>query len=169
MVVRRGYWSAPAPTRMEHAMFTPLRQIIRQLFPGTAAVLLAACAYTGDTQAPQPEANFQRGPEVRRICAVRSISGFQRISNQSLLVTASPKRRYLVETTGFCPELDFAFTIGLETFSGCLTWGDRIVVPPLFDPHRRRHQPLPSCRVHRIYEWVPKPTPEPSPTVEITK
>ncbi len=145
-------------------MYTPLRPFIRQLSASAVALLFTACAHNGDSQGPPHETNYQRGPEVRRICGVRSIRGFQRTEDRSLVVTVAPKRRYLVETIGFCQDLDFAFTIGLETFSGCLSWGDRIVIPPLFDPHHRRHQPLPSCRIHRIYEWVPQPTPEPSLT-----
>lgn len=144
-------------------MHTSLPQILRLLFASALAMLLTGCAHSGDPLVPPPETDYQRGPEVRRICAVRSISGFQRADDRSLLVTLSPKRRYLIETIGFCPDLDFAFTIGLETFSGCLSRGDRIVIPPVFDPHRRRHLPQPSCRVHRIYEWVQEATPTPAP------
>ncbi len=147
-------------------MSPPLSRPACDLLALVSIAVISACASSGETRSPGADTAWHKGASVNRICAVSSIRGFQSHADQSLIVSVSSSRRYLIETIGICSDLDFSLRIGLETFTGCLSRGDRILVAPLFEPHRRRHMPLPSCRVNRIYEWLPEVGPQPESTEE---
>jgi len=60
-----------------------------------------------------------------------SFSGWRALSNNYLIISTSPKRKYLLEISGFCPNLNHAQTIAFnQSMSGSLeTRFDSISIP----------------------------------------
>lgn len=117
-----------------------------------AIAMLAGNACVSPPATKQPAHRGTRGAEVARVCTIRASSGFQQLAANSVLLTISPKRQYLIDTIGSCPDLDSAFSIGFDTWDRCLSPGDKIIIPPAFSSRPPR-TPTPSCRVRRIYDW----------------
>ena len=129
-----------------------------------AAMLAASAGAAFAQQAPDGFAGDPRlGEQVNRMCFGRSINGFEDATDRTVVLRARVNDHYLVETAGYCPDLDWAQSIGLDQFSSCLTRGDSII--PFdsvfgasrsghFGASRSGHRGFP-CRIRAIYEWNP--------------
>lgn len=94
----------------------------------------------------------RRGEEVKRICFSNSIDGFGETSKRAVVVSEGLDQ-YLIETFPGCFDLDWAQALAIDSFSSCLTKGDRIV--PFDSPFGNSHRSNQTngCRVKAIYEW----------------
>ena len=118
-----------------------------------ASLALTACAHQHsqhtDTDTPDQE---QRGEAVRSLCFARSISGFELLDDERLIIRKG-RRKYELQMHGGCPELRFAQHLGVDSFGSCLSRGDRILAFPYgISPQDWRP---PSCLIDAIYEWLP--------------
>ncbi len=139
-----------------------------------AALLLAVAGCATDTS---PEAlaereqakadavfanDVRRGEEVDRVCFTSNIDSFGETTRRAVVIREG-RDRYLIETFGGCFDLDWAQSLGVDSFSSCLTKGDRIIASDSafgFDKQDLRQ----SCRVKAIYAWDPDATEEESDT-----
>lgn len=130
-----------------------------------AVLLLAVSACATDTS---PEAlaereqaraeevfanDVRRGEQVDRVCFTRSIDSFGETTRRAVVIREGSDR-YLVETFGGCFDLDWAQSLAVDSFSSCLSKGDRIIASDSafgFDKQDLQR----SCRVKAIYEWDP--------------
>ena len=131
-----------------------------------AAVLLftlSACATANspEAQAEREQAradevfasDIRRGEQVDRVCFASSIDSFGETTRRAVVVREG-RDRYLIETFGGCFDLDWAQSLAIDTFSSCLSKGDRIIASDSvfgFDKQDFRQ----SCRVKAIYAWNP--------------
>jgi len=119
-------------------------------------LMLYACASLGDAPDDGVAAfadDPRLGEEVDRICFGRQINGFGETTDRTIIVNAGVNEHYLIETIGFCRDLDWAQSISLDQFSSCLTGGDSIIpYGSAFGPDRSGPPPQ-SCRIKAIYEW----------------
>jgi hypothetical protein len=113
-----------------------------------------AVAEREEARAAQVFANdVRRGEEVDRVCFASSIDGFGETTRRAVVIREGGDR-YLVETFGGCFDLDWAQSLAIDSFSSCLTKGDRIFASDSafgFDKSDTRQ----SCLVKAIYEWNP--------------
>ena len=127
-------------------------------------VTACATATTPEQQAAQEKAREEaraaevfandprRGEEVRRLCFTSQIDGFGETTKRAVVVREG-RDRYLIETFPGCFDLDWAQSLVIDSFSGCLSKGDRIFAfDDVFATRRSSGQRL-SCRVKTIYEW----------------
>lgn len=130
-----------------------------------AVLLFAVSACATDTspeavaereqeRAAQVFANdVRRGEEVDRVCFASSIDGFGETTRRAVVIREGGDR-YLVETFGGCFDLDWAQSLAIDSFSSCLTKGDRIFASDSafgFDKSDIRQ----SCTIKAIYDWDP--------------
>lgn len=93
------------------------------------------------------------GEEIDRICFGRQINGFGETTDRTIIVRYGVNEHYLIETFGFCRDLDWAQSISLDQFSSCLTRGDSIIpFGSAFGPDRTGPPPQ-ACLIKAIYEW----------------
>lgn len=96
--------------------------------------------------------DVRRGDAVDRVCFTRQIDGFGETTDRAVIIREG-RDHYLVETFGGCFDLDWAQSLAFDSFSSCLTKGDRIFAfESAFGPDRKTRHPQ-SCRVKAIYEW----------------
>lgn len=111
-----------------------------------------AVAEREQARADQVFANdVRRGEEIDRVCFTRSIDSFGETTRRAVVIREG-RDHYLVETFGGCFDLDWAQSLAIDSFSSCLTKGDRIFASDSafgFDKSDTRQ----SCRVKAIYEW----------------
>lgn len=130
-----------------------------------AVLLLAVSACATDTS---PEAlaereqaradevfagDVRRGEQVDRVCFASNIDSFGETTRRAVVIREG-RDRYLVETFSGCFDLDWAQSLAIDSFSSCLSKGDRIFASDNafgFDKQDLRQ----SCRVKAIYEWDP--------------
>lgn len=125
-------------------------------------IIVSACATatTPEQQAALDEKraaevfanDVRRGPEVDRVCFTNQIDGFGETTDRAVIISEG-RDQYLVETFPGCFDLDWAQSLAVDSFSSCLTRGDKIFAfEGAFGPDRndRINQ---SCRVKAIYEW----------------
>ncbi len=117
---------------------------------------LAACTIPAGTDqaanVASEEPDPRRGEEVRQICFGSSISGFQNATKTSVVLSRGSKD-YLVTTRQRCHDLEYADSLALRSFSGCLSRGDKLIG---FDSPFGRNNTAPSsiaCYVDKIYVW----------------
>ena len=94
----------------------------------------------------------RRGEEVKKVCFASQIDSFGETTDRAVVIREG-RDYYLVETFGGCFDLDFAQSLAIDSFSSCLSKGDRIFA---FDNvfGRKDHSGFrQSCRVKTIYEW----------------
>ncbi|MEM9054861.1 MAG: DUF6491 family protein [Pseudomonadota bacterium] len=133
----------------------------RTIFAGMLFVLAAcATATTPEQQAERAQAKAaevfaddpRRGEEVKRLCFASSIDSFGETTKRAVVVREGLDH-YLIETFGGCYDLDWAQSLAVKSFSGCLTRGDEILAfDSAFGPDRNDIR-RPSCKVRAIYEW----------------
>lgn len=102
--------------------------------------------------------DVRRGEEVDRVCFTSNIDSFGETTRRAVVIREG-RDRYLIETFGGCFDLDWAQSLGVDSFSSCLTKGDRIFASDSafgFDKQDLRQ----SCRVKAIYAWDPDATEE---------
>jgi len=110
----------------------------------------SATEMAASAEAEKPD--LRRGEEVRRVCFGSSISGFQKATRTSVVLSRGSKD-YLVTTRNRCPDLQYSNSLALRSYSGCLTRGDKLIG---FDtPFGRNTNGPPSiaCYIDKIYEW----------------
>ncbi|GAB5455021.1 MAG: hypothetical protein Hens2KO_12500 [Henriciella sp.] len=94
----------------------------------------------------------RRGEQVRNLCFASQIDSFGQTTKRAVVVREG-RDHFLIETFPGCFDLDFAQGLAIDSFSSCLSKGDRILA---FDTpfgnsgHSGIQQ---SCRVKAIYEW----------------
>ncbi|MEP1142880.1 MAG: DUF6491 family protein [Henriciella sp.] len=129
-----------------------------------AAMLFTVSACATATTPEQLEAREQeraaqvfaddprRGELVDRLCFASQIDGFG-LTTKRAVVVREGRDRYLVETFPGCFDLDWAQSLAFDSFSSCLSKGDKIYAfESAFGPdHGSRTQQ--ACRVKAIYEW----------------
>lgn len=124
------------------------------------SALIATCAIgpvaMADDHVPEGfEDDPRLGEEVRRMCFSRNVSGFGETTRRTIVLRARVNEYYLVETFGFCRDLDWAQSIALDSFGPCLTRGDTIHTSDSVFASDRRHGLANQCRVRAIYDWDP--------------
>lgn len=95
----------------------------------------------------------RRGAVVDKVCFTRQIDSFGETTKRAVVIREG-RDFYLVETFPGCFDLDWAQSLAFDSFSSCLSKGDRLVA---FDnafaqTDRSIGQPQ-TCRVKAIYEW----------------
>ena len=131
-----------------------------------AAILtLAGCSTTSspenDAKRLEREAELtyandaRRGDEVKRICFTSTIDSFSQ-NTERAVVLRDGTRDYLVTTRSRCNDLEDAFSLGISSFSSCLTRGDTLIGKDSVFGRNFNGRPSLSCRVDKIYEWDPK-------------
>lgn len=128
------------------------------------ALLLVASACATELTPEQLEAREQqkadqvfandprRGEQVRNLCFASQIDGFQQTTKRAVVVREG-RDHFLIETFPGCFDLDHAQGLAIDSFSSCLSKGDKILA---FDSpfgnagHSGIQQ---SCRVKAIYAW----------------
>lgn len=122
---------------------------------------LAACATaTPEQQAERAERiaeqtfanDVRRGEEVDRLCFANRIDGFTNTTDRAVVVSEGT-REYLITTTNRCDNLDDAMSLAVDSFSSCLTRGDKIVGNQSVFGGNFGGPPSASCFVDKIYEW----------------
>ena len=128
-----------------------------------AALLFAASACATDTS---PEAlaereqaradevfanDIRRGDQIDRVCFTRSIDSLGESTRRAVVVREG-RDKYLLETFGGCFDLDWAQSLAIDSFTSCLSKGDRLIASDsVFGFEKRDFQQ--SCRIKAIYEW----------------
>ncbi|MFN3233199.1 MAG: DUF6491 family protein [Alphaproteobacteria bacterium] len=75
------------------------------------SILLAACAQTDTGTTTQAAATATEGKECFWL---REVSGFNRAGRNQIFVHTGPNERFLFETLGPCPNLNFSETLAFE-------------------------------------------------------
>ena len=113
--------------------------------------ILSACATADQTEKISPLDDPRLGEKVDRLCFTSSIDSFGETTRNTVVVREGFDH-YLIETYGGCLDLDWAQSIALDSFSGCLTRGDEVFAfDSPFGPDRT-DRPI-SCTVKAIYKW----------------
>mmetsp|Transcript_33092 Transcript_33092/g.42646 ORF Transcript_33092/g.42646 Transcript_33092/m.42646 type:complete len:166 (-) Transcript_33092:325-822(-) len=128
------------------------------------ALLLVASACATELTPEQLEARDQeraaqvfaddprRGEQVKNLCFASQIDSFGQTTKRAVVVREG-RDHFLIETFPGCFDLDYAQGLAIDSFSSCLSKGDRIIA---FDSpfgnvgHRGAKQ---SCLIKAIYEW----------------
>jgi len=123
---------------------------------GAALITLSACATNGTSRSEDIAellTDSRVGEAVDNICFTRGIDGFSDNDDYSVVLRRGVKDEYLV-VTKFCPDLQFAQSIGLDNRRSCLRRQDDIHVFrtafPQSDIDRRGFT---SCYIDAIYKW----------------
>ncbi|MDP3458529.1 MAG: DUF6491 family protein [Hyphomonas sp.] len=120
-----------------------------------AAAALSACASAPSEPVARGVAKYAEDPrlgeETNRICFASGIDGFS-MNDRDTVLLHDGKRRYMVEVTGTCFDLDNAESIALDTATGCLTPGDSIIIAQTFGESFGSRR----CMIRDIYLWDPK-------------
>lgn len=135
---------------------------IMALGAAMAALGLAACetpanGASGEVEGAARFADDPRlGERVDRLCFARNIDGFGQTTDRTIIVNVGVDEHYLIETRGYCHDLDWAQSIRFDAFSSCVTRGDSLIpYDSIFGPDYT-DLPAPSeCRINAIYEWDP--------------
>ncbi len=86
--------------------------MIRQTLSALAVtVLMAGCAQTDADTTTQASA---APPEGKECFWLREVSGFNRAGRNQILVHTGPNERFLFETLGHCPNLNFSETLAFD-------------------------------------------------------
>ena len=136
-----------------------MRPLQSALIAATLAGLLAACATPGEKDASMSE-NWMEDPrlgeEVNRICFASNIDSFSRATDRTVILERGVNDYFLVETFGTCLDLDRAQSIGIDSFSSCLTRGDALYASDsAFTLQSRGEIPPQRCIVKSIHAWNP--------------
>jgi len=130
------------------------------LISAIALTGLVACTSTDtDDRDPVGIAAYMDDPrlgeKVDKICFARNIDGFNALDSRTLILSDSPKKKYIVETYGPCNDIDYAWEIALDSFSSCLRDNDKLIITRGSGVQGR--DPLTrTCHIKSIYKWNPK-------------
>jgi hypothetical protein len=107
--------------------------------------LLSACASTSNAPATANSATADATSPSGKSCFFRSqVNGFQHTrrnerGSDSIIVTVGANRKYLFETLGPCPDIDWTETVGFDQFGPgqiCDGLDVTLVVPSTIGPRR---------------------------------
>lgn len=123
-------------------------------------LVLAGCASTDEDREPRERNPYigdaRLGEEIDRICFGSQIDGFGETTDYTVIVEARVNDYYLIETSNYCQDLDFAQSIAFDRATSCLTRGDAILAFDTVFPHADRPGIGPNrCLIRHIYEWDP--------------
>lgn len=139
--------------------------MLRPVLLISASLALAACASAPGERSPTGIAKYaddpRLGEETRNVCFASSIDGFS-MNDRSTVLLHDGKKRYMVEVSGSCFDLDNAESIGLDTPTGCLSSGDSIVIGKTFGEAIGPRK----CMIKDIYLWNPDAKAEDKPAEE---
>lgn len=94
----------------------------------------------------------RRGEQVKNLCFASQIDSFGQTTKRAVVVREG-RDHYLIETFPGCFDLDFAQGLAIDSFSNCLSKGDRIFAFDSPFGNRRHAGGQQSCLVKAIYEW----------------
>lgn len=110
-----------------------------------AGAMFATAGCTADKEPRTAAASADARP-LGQCFWPHEIRGYSSAGADSLYVEVGAGQRYLVDTLGSCPDLDFSFRVGLHNRGGgpiCSAAGLEIVIP---DPAGTRTCPVSSIR-----------------------
>ena len=124
------------------------------------AVSACATAATPEQLAAKEEAKAaqvfaddpRRGEEVGKLCFAHQIDSFGETTKRAVVVREG-RDYYLVETYPGCFDLDWAQSLAFDSFTSCLSKGDRVFAFDTAFATQRSAGHQQSCRVKAIYEW----------------
>lgn len=119
--------------------------------------MLSGCAtgasLSSDEELDATLASPMLGEKVDRICFSRGIDRFSNEKRNSVVLRRSVNDEYLV-VSNFCPDLDRAMSLRLDSRSGCLRRDDFIrVYQSAFGPREGDPLVFERCRIDAIYKW----------------
>ncbi len=121
-----------------------------------ALMALSACATNGTSRSDEVAellTDPRVGEAVDNICFTRGIDGFSDTNKHSVVLRRGVKDEYLV-VTKFCPDLQFAQSIGLDNRQSCLRRQDDIHVFRTAFPQSDIDRPgFTNCYIDSIYKW----------------
>lgn len=124
------------------------------LAPVMIALCVGACA-SSDTE-PDRTINLAEdkrvGEQLDRLCFTSGINGFSWTSSTSVILSRGTKD-FLVTTRSRCRDLRDAQSLAVDSFSGCLSRGDRLIGFDSAFGRNSSHIPPFPCFVDEIYEW----------------
>lgn len=131
--------------------------MFKQFTTSLAIIAFAASCASTPSNEPRGAAKFAEDPrlgeKVNRFCFTNSISGFTPLDDDTVVVRARVNDHYLLEILGFCPELDFAQTVGFNTRSSCINRGDRLIVSTSAFSLNDGGIGPDVCIINGIYKW----------------
>lgn len=139
-----------------------LREKSLPIVYGGLVFLLSACATAANGGTAERSENSgiaqfagdpRLGEEVRNMCFASNVDGFSSPTKDTVILTVSPSKQYLVETQS-CFNLDRAKSIGLDTSSSCASRGDSLIVSDSAFGLRDSSGIGPDrCLIRSIYAW----------------
>ncbi|WP_286234284.1 DUF6491 family protein [Thalassotalea sediminis] len=122
--------------------------MLKQIVIILLLVLLTACANRQDGLALMNKDLRQyittnEITDVKRVTSFR-FHGWNSISDEFLLLSSTPKRKYLIEMSGYCSDIRWAHTISLQRSMDT-------VLSAKFDTIGIPNKPALNCRIEKIY------------------
>ena len=112
--------------------------------------------------AADAEQGTQPPSQTRRCLVARSIDGWNRIDDRTLILTVSPRHRYKVTFVNPCRQANWAWAARVQGFGMCIRPGDTLIFN--VGAFRSRHDGFEqSCFIHSIEE-LPPPAEKPAAT-----
>ena len=142
-------------------------KVTHSLIVGMAFALSAcASALTPEERAEIKSADLfeddpRRGDEVKKICFVSNIDGFSNASDRAVVISEG-RKDYLVTTSHRCSDLDHALSVGIKSFSSCLSRGDKLIGRDSLTGHNTVGAAPIACHVSKIYKWDAKAMEKPA-------
>lgn len=127
-------------------------------FAISALMALGGCTAsnaTSDTGNKEWLQDARLGEKVDRVCFKSSIDSFRSPTDRTVIVEEGVNDEYLIETTGTCPDLDWAQSLSFDTprAASCVTRGDSIYAyDSVFGPDNTGIAPI-RCPISAIYKW----------------
>lgn len=127
-----------------------------------ASVMITGCTATpaGETtneEEPRGVAKFADDPRLGQAetsaCFIRNIDGFEKNTADTVVLTVSPNKQYLVTVNPACNGLEYAQTVALTSGQRCLRAGDRIIVSDRAFSLNDGNPITNTCVVTDIYRW----------------
>jgi len=122
----------------------------QKLLLGTGTLLLlTGCTATVETKPDQPEKHLEKTPyeiakPVRSIPNISRINGWRYLDSQAVILSASPKKQYLVTLKDDCTELNNSERIATNSPTDQLTSFDKLIVLPSIGSKR-------NCYVDQLF------------------
>ncbi len=144
--------------------------MIRKAVIFAASAFLAACSSTAVTQ-PRESAfagDPRLGERVDRVCFSSTIDNFMDATDRTIVIERGVNDKYLIETVGRCPDLEWAQSIAISASGTCLTRFDELFASEsAFGVRGALGRPVKRCVIGSIHTWHPEraepPTGEQTP------
>lgn len=131
-----------------------MKSLSISILPIVVALAISGCGSTGEKKEVVSIENDPRiGQEVKSVCSIRSIRGWQHVDNDrdALIVKMPRDKSYKLSLMGFC-DAEWAMTkiaVVSKTGSQCMHRGDKV----LTDSDVMASG---ACTIHKIQEWYPE-------------